>query len=279
MQIDWITVVAQIVNFLILVWLLKHFLYGPITRAMEERQQRIAEQMEEAREREQQAEEEAREHRQKRQELEERRDELIRQAREIADQRRQELIDQAREEVEAIEQRWHESLRDERDAFIRQLRRRMGEELCTVARRALHDLANRELQEQMVDVFVQHINEIDQEGRQDLRDALGGAERGAVVTAAFDLSSDQQRRLTAAMHELLGRDAAVSFRQNEDLLCGIELNVGGVKVAWSLDSYLNALEESVVEALERETAEEHEEETAEDLMPPTEIEPRERDHE
>ena len=43
MQIDWITVAAQIVNFLILVWLLQHFLYGPITRAMQRREQRIAE--------------------------------------------------------------------------------------------------------------------------------------------------------------------------------------------------------------------------------------------
>lgn len=278
MQIDWITVIAQIVNFLILVWLLKHFLYGPITRAMEERRRRVADQMEEAKQREQEAEEQARRHRQKRHELEERREELMREARETADERRQELIDEAREEVEAIEERWHENLRDERDAFIRELRRRMGEELCTVARRALADLANRELQAQVVDVFLQHIEDIDQDRRQDLREALADADRGAILTAAFDLSSGQEKQLSAVFHELLGQDAAISFRQNEDLLCGIELNVGGVKVAWSLDSYLDTLEESVIEALERETAEGREEE-AEEVMPPTEIEPWETDNE
>ena len=37
MQIDWITVAAQIVNFLVLVWILQRLLYRPVTRAMARR--------------------------------------------------------------------------------------------------------------------------------------------------------------------------------------------------------------------------------------------------
>jgi F-type H+-transporting ATPase subunit b len=42
MLIDWFTVGAQIVNFLILVWLLKHFLYKPILDAIDAREKKIA---------------------------------------------------------------------------------------------------------------------------------------------------------------------------------------------------------------------------------------------
>jgi hypothetical protein len=42
MLIDWFTVGAQIVNFLILVWLLKRFLYKPILDAIDAREKRIA---------------------------------------------------------------------------------------------------------------------------------------------------------------------------------------------------------------------------------------------
>ena len=42
MLIDWFTVVAQVVNFLILVWLLKRFLYKPILDAIDAREKRIA---------------------------------------------------------------------------------------------------------------------------------------------------------------------------------------------------------------------------------------------
>ena len=41
MLIDWFTVLAQIINFLILIYLLKRFLYGPIIRAMEEREKKM----------------------------------------------------------------------------------------------------------------------------------------------------------------------------------------------------------------------------------------------
>jgi F-type H+-transporting ATPase subunit b len=56
MHIDGFTVIAQIINFLVLVWLLKRFLYGPITQAMAARQQKIAAALDDARRKVEQAE-------------------------------------------------------------------------------------------------------------------------------------------------------------------------------------------------------------------------------
>ena len=42
MLIDGFTVGAQVLNFLILVWLMKRFLYQPILDAIDAREQRIA---------------------------------------------------------------------------------------------------------------------------------------------------------------------------------------------------------------------------------------------
>jgi F-type H+-transporting ATPase subunit b len=42
MLIDWFTVGAQLLNFLVLAWLLKRFLYRPILDALDAREQRIA---------------------------------------------------------------------------------------------------------------------------------------------------------------------------------------------------------------------------------------------
>ncbi|NER81960.1 MAG: ATP F0F1 synthase subunit B, partial [Leptolyngbya sp. SIO1D8] len=59
MLIDPFTTLAQIVNFLILVTLLKHFLYGPITRTMAQREQTIANRLEQAEQQEIAAQQEA----------------------------------------------------------------------------------------------------------------------------------------------------------------------------------------------------------------------------
>ena len=48
MLIDWFTVSAQALNFFILVWLLKRFLYQPILDAIDAREKRVASELESA---------------------------------------------------------------------------------------------------------------------------------------------------------------------------------------------------------------------------------------
>ena len=48
MLIDWFTVIAQIINFIVLVWLLKRFLFKPVLKAVEERQTKVSQQISEA---------------------------------------------------------------------------------------------------------------------------------------------------------------------------------------------------------------------------------------
>jgi len=252
MQIDWFTVVAQIVNFLILAGLLAKLLYRPIVSAMQEREERIAARMHEAEEREQEAEAARRDHEQKLKELEERREEVLARAREDADDERERLIDEARRSAREAEQRWHRALQDEQDAFMRELRRRVADQLCAVSRAALADLADADLQGRMVDVFVTRARDLDEERRVALCTGLRESERPPVVTTAFELSGDRRERLIAAVRELLGSDGEIEVRRSDELLCGVELSVGGRKLGWSLDSYLDRLAESIEETLDRE---------------------------
>ena len=48
MQIDYFTIIAQIINFLILVFLLRHFLYRPVITAMDEREQKMVSRLKDA---------------------------------------------------------------------------------------------------------------------------------------------------------------------------------------------------------------------------------------
>ena len=49
MQIDWTTLVLEIINFLVLVWILKRFLYKPVMEAIAARQRRVEGKLAEAR--------------------------------------------------------------------------------------------------------------------------------------------------------------------------------------------------------------------------------------
>ncbi len=247
MQIDWLTVSAQIVNFLILVWLLKHFLYQPVINAMDRREERIAARLDEARQREQDAEREARAHREKSEELTRERERLMAQAREEIEEKRKELLEEARGEVDEKRRGWQQQVEHERAEFLESLKAEAAGCIQTIARRALRDLADDELEERIIDAFVRRLQVLDDE----TREALAQGTTSISVTTSFELASPVRARLTRAIHEHVVADAEVTYGESEELLCGIELSAGGRKLAWTLAGYLAGLDERMEAALAR----------------------------
>lgn len=241
MEIDWLTVAAQIVNFLVLVWLLHRFLYGPIVRAMDRRERRIAERLREAREKASEAENEARRYREKSAEVEQCRERALAEARGEAEALRRSLQQEVRAEVERMREDWRAQLEDQREEFLSDVRRHAAEHFSRLARRALGDLANAELEEQIAEVFVDRLERLDKDAKHKIAEACRAEGEGLIVHSAFDVSPDLRRRITKAVHEAIGK-VEVRYERSLEMACGLELRAGGQAVVWSLDGYLDSLE-------------------------------------
>lgn len=253
---NWFTFVAQILNFLILIWLLKRFLFSPIVEAMDEREARINSRLEEAREQREEATQEAEAYRAKQKQLEEEREAYLAEAEEEAEERRRELIAEARAEVKYLEEEWRESLRRDRESFLKTLSERSVEEAVAIARRALQDLADAELEEQSFEIFLERLRSLDEDRWHDLAEALREAEGEATVRSAFGLSSEQQERIRTVIAEQADEEVVLSAEEDPSLGVGVELRVEDKKVAWTLESYLTQLVENVRGLLETELKDE-----------------------
>ena len=262
MQIDWFTLIAQIVNFLILVVLLKYLLYKPITKAMDEREESIASRLKEAEEKIEGAQQEAESYHKKQKELEEQRDAMLAQAKEEAGAYRNELIHEARKDVDEVKAKWYESVEREKDGFLKELRRRASAQVYAAIRNALAALANEDLEQRITDVFIERIEKLDESQRKRVVASMQDSDRKAVVTSTFPIAEKKRQRVTKALQAQLVDDMDIHFETSSDLMCGLELKAGGCKVAWSLEDYLEDLEERLSEVLgeEIETAEEEDEE-------------------
>jgi F-type H+-transporting ATPase subunit b len=93
---------AQIVNFLILVWLLKHFLYKPILDAIDAREKRIAAELADADTKKAEAEKERTDFEDKNKAFDEQRSALLGKAADEAKAERERLIDQAKKDAEGL---------------------------------------------------------------------------------------------------------------------------------------------------------------------------------
>jgi F-type H+-transporting ATPase subunit b len=250
--INWFTVIAQIVNFLILVVLLKYLLYNRIIKAMDEREGKIQLHLKEAEEKEQAAEREAESLRQKNRDFDENREKMLAQAKEEADARRKELTQEARLAVTNLRSVWQEAVQREKESFVQDLRKMAATQVYALARKAFEDLADAELGERMVDVFLARIQKIKKKERDALVVSIKEAGNEVVILSAFEITSKMRKKVTQALHRHLNGEITPRYETTPDLIMGIELKTRGRKIAWNLRHYLDTMEENALRTLEQE---------------------------
>jgi F-type H+-transporting ATPase subunit b len=254
-QIDLFTVVAQIVNFLIVAYLLKRFLYDRVVRAMDERRETIESRLSEAREEKERAEERARALEEKERELDEERDEILESARRDAEERRKELLGEARGEIDERKARWKRALADERDSFLSSLREAASKETLAIARKAVAELADADVGERAAERFLERLREAEDDEVDGLIEAASGADGGVRAVSGTELGDALRERIAEAVRERVDGDLEVTFDTDEDLILGIELRAGGRRIGWTAQGYLDDLEARLRERVDREAAE------------------------
>jgi len=252
--IDWFTVAAQIINFLILVALLKYFLYGRILAAMDQRQADIASLVSDATQKREQAEIELADAREKKRDIEERRDQMLMGVRQDVEEFRQQLNADVRSEIDELRKRWADAIEEESDSFLTDLKRRTCESICLVARAALKDLAGAELESQIIRRFLQRIERLDDVHREQVIVSLRQGMRLALVQTSFELQADQQAEIARTLESQLLSDLNVQFETSDDLLCGIALQTNSHKLAWDLRDFMTELEQDLRQTLEEEVS-------------------------
>ncbi len=250
MLIDWFTVGAQAVNFLILVYLLKRFLYGPIIKAMEEREGKIARRMSEAQKNREAAEQEKALFEEKNRGLEKQRDALLTQMKEEVENARHALMHDVRTQVEGMQEKWYGAMEQEKAAFLQDLRYRAGEHTYRVARQALHDLGKVELEIHIARVFEEKLQHLEEREVEKLKKALQASGGKALLQSAFPLPEDAVHGISKALEAINGHPVDVTLERVSDILCGVEMTAHGHKVAWSIKKYLEDLEGHLSQAFE-----------------------------
>lgn len=243
MLINWFTVLAQIVNFLILIYLLKRFLFKPIQRAISEREKKMAEALNRAEKAEQTAAASALALEKEKEDLVQSREKLLSEAREEVAHWREETLKGAKDEVETLRDVWMANMTRDRQAFLDGLKHRLVEQVVDIGGKVIRDLADQGLNQQVLQVFLQKVSA----GKDEI--TRKAAEEGVVVQSGIPLEEADEKTLMARLSQWFPANTRIQLEPAPELGLGIQLVAGDRKVAWHLADYLRDLEKEIMENL------------------------------
>lgn len=247
MEINWFTVIAQIVNFLILVWLLKRFLYKPVLDAIDAREKKIASQLEDAATKKAEAKRDKDLFRQKNEAFDKERAEKMNEVHEQIDSEKQRLFEEVRKESTVLRSKFEESLKQQEQEITDRLKRKTKDAVFEIAKKTLSDLADVNLEQQVVTVFIEKIRSLDGAAKTKFIDALKNNEGSVTVKSVFELSMGSKQELEKAMEKITEKQNDFQYQLEPELVSGIKIETASYQLSWTIDSYLDALKkESII---------------------------------
>jgi F-type H+-transporting ATPase subunit b len=258
MKINWFTVIAQIINFFVLVWLLRRFLYKPVLKAIDERENKIASELKDAKAKEAEAKKEQAEFLEKNEKFDQQKKKLMDNVIAETNEEREKLLEETRNEAAVLRSKLEKSLDAMQENLEHDIAQKTQEEVFAITRKTLKDLASMSLEEQSVNIFVNRLKELKNEEKKKLTDAFKSGSDFILVQTAFDLPSKQQTEIKSTVNEILGTKTQFQFNTVPKLISGIELTSNGYKLAWSISEYLSSIQKSISETMKAELKEEPE---------------------
>ena len=257
MQIDLITVSAQLINFLILVWLLKRFLFRPVLDVMSRRESLIDEQLQEASTMTAEADAVKLTHEQAIATLETQKNRILDATVQLAADEKNRLLEEARKENHDRRNAWLDSLDAEKRELGDSFRASIASSTRYVTDALLRRISNRSLNDQMLDSFIDQLTAIDSQAKDKFTANSAAKPASITLISAMPMNSAAQHSLSQAVHEALGIDSTIDYQVDEQLIAGVQLNANGNHLKWNISDMLEDLDDELSQVMENIGASNH----------------------
>ena len=246
MGIDLVTLIAQIINLVVLIWLMKKFLYQPVLKIVSERQALIDAEIKRAHQARQEALFQEAQYNKKVADFDAKRSEMMAQARQEVEALKQKLLAESKQAISYSRKNWQVELEQEKQSFDAGLQTAIVENFKLFASDALKDMAGLDLRSLVLEKFKEKMKKMPTSARNQMLDNIL-KNRKIVVSTDAKLDVKIKSDIKTFLVELFDLENSVKFefREDENLICGIQIQVGEHQTSWNLKNYLDAFENNM----------------------------------
>lgn len=253
LDIDIVTIIAEILNFLVIAVVLYFVLFKPTLKRINKRAEEKEDLLKEAKRKEQQAEEKLSQIEKRLSDIDSEIEERLQEAYQQAQKDSETLLEATEKEAEKILKDAEKEAAKRQQQEIEQLQEDLVDTILDICGEVLSKTAPNIIHENLVEDLNAEIWEL---GKKDMRqvrairDSLAEREPTVFVTSAKELSPDQQRNLIRTFSALADSNISMEIEMNPDLIAGIRVRMGDLVVENTLDMELSELKSDVINALE-----------------------------
>ena len=253
LNLDLVTIIFQVVNFVVLVVLLNHFLFRPLLRRAAQRAAEKERTLQELTEERQNVASLRAELEQRLSQVEEEGRKIIVQAQEQAESERQELLKRARSEVEQILLEAHADAYRVRQQAMREFHEQLLDAILEISGSVISRVVPPEVHDALVTQLSERIWEMGRTEMQRVeafRRSLGAREPVAYITSARELSTEQRGQMARTLTALADRHVNMELKTDPELVAGVRVRLGDMLIDNSIAGQLSELRAQVSAALE-----------------------------
>ncbi len=251
MNINWFEIIAQMINFFILLFLLYKLFYKPVNKAMDDRQQRIRDTRQKADEKMKKADELIEAYEQNLAELEKEKDKKLEMAKQEALEKKEKLMEDYKEEAEQKRRDYLKEVEDEQERFTQELGTALGHNAVKIAQQILGTFSEEKISEKVFDSFIKKVESLEEDT---LREDIASKEERINLISSEALSDEQKETLEKVLRKKLDSFKEITYEVDEALIQGYELKLETLTVHTNVRKYLEEAEKNIQQIIGKRTA-------------------------
>ena len=256
MQISLFEIIALIINFFVLLFLLQKLFYRPVMKIMEERQQKIEDSISNAERKNEEAQELIRTYEQKMSEIEKEKMEIMNEAVKEAGEYKRDLVEKYEKEAEVKKSAFMEDVREDREAIRAEIRTFMVKGTVDIARNLVDSFKREDLENYLFEALLERIRTFSEENPEGAR-REGGA---FILISAGEVDERKKEQLEYVLQENRLETTSLELREDPSLVAGYMLKMPDYTIYSSISHFVDRKEEQLdhfLEQLVRERGEGH----------------------
>jgi F0F1-type ATP synthase membrane subunit b/b' len=246
MNISWFEIIAQIINFFVILFILQKLLYKPVLKAMVKRQEKIQKSQIEADEKMKEANELMRKYNKKIEDIQKEKHVILDEAIKEAHEKKESLLVDYKKEAENKRKIYLEEVEDEKEDFTNNLRQNIGNSAIKIASYILGTISSKELEKEIFDTFILNLKDL----KSNIPNIEVFKEETVDLHSFRDLSQDEKKMIEGVLKDQIKVLKVINYETDPSLILGYELNFETYMIHTNVKNYLNIIEKDIIKNLD-----------------------------